>query len=210
VQAIYSQRAMAGGDYVLPLAAAEGNFRQPLDISVYVKLAPDVTTAAARPALDRALAAYPNATLMDQAQYKAQQAQQVNALLNLVYGLLALAVGIALIGIANTLALSIYERTHELGLLRAVGTTRGQLRAIVRYEALVISLFGAVEGLVLGVAFGWAAVAAMHSTGVTELVFPVTQLLVVAALAGLAGVVAAIAPSRRAARLNILRAVTTE
>jgi len=156
------------------------------------------------------LAAYPNATLMDQAQYKAQQAQQVNALLNLVYGLLALAVGIALIGIANTLALSVYERTRELGLLRAVGTTRGQLRAIVRWEALVISLFGAVEGLMLGVAFGWAVVAAMHSTGVTELVFPVTQLLVVAVLAGLAGVVAAIAPSRRAARLNILRAVTTE
>ena len=210
VQAIYSQRAMAGGDYVLPLAAAEGNFPQALDTSVYVKLAPGVTTAAARPALDRVLAAYPNATLMDQAQYKAQQEQQVNQMLNLIYGLLALAVIIALIGIANTLVLSIYERTHELGLLRAVGTTRGQLRAMIRYEALVISLFGAVEGLVLGVLFGWAIVAAMHSQGVTNLVFPVTQLLVVAVLAGLAGVVAAIAPSRRAARLNVLQAVTTE
>jgi putative ABC transport system permease protein len=73
-----------------------------------------------------------------------------------------------------------------------------------------MSLFGALEGLVLGVLFGWAVVAALHSSGVTELVFPVTQLLVVAVLAGLAGVVAAIAPSRRAARLNILRAVTTE
>jgi putative ABC transport system permease protein len=177
---------------------------------VYVKLAPGVTTAAARPALDRVLAAYPNATLMDQAQYKAQQEQQVNQMLNLIYGLLALAVIIALIGIANTLVLSIYERTRELGLLRAVGTTRGQLRAMIRYEALVMSLFGAVEGLVLGVLFGWAIVAAMHSQGVTNLVFPVTQLLVVAVLAGLAGVVAAIAPSRRAARLNVLQAVTTE
>jgi putative ABC transport system permease protein len=210
VQAIYSQRAMAGGDYVLPLAAAEGNFPQALDTSVYVKLAPGVTTAAARPALDRVLAAYPNATLMDQAQYKAQQEQQVNQMLNLIYGLLALAVIIALIGIANTLVLSIYERTRELGLLRAVGTTRGQLRAMIRYEALVMSLFGAVEGLVLGVLFGWAIVAAMHSQGVTNLVFPVMQLLVVAVLAGLAGVVAAIAPSRRAARLNVLQAVTTE
>ena len=210
VQAIYSQRAMAGGDYVLPLAAAEGNFPQALDTSVYIKLAPGVTTAAARPALDRVLAAYPNATLMDQAQYKAQQEQQVNQMLNLIYGLLALAVIIALIGIANTLVLSIYERTRELGLLRAVGTTRGQLRAMIRYEALVMSLFGAVEGLVLGVLFGWAIVAAMRSQGVTNLVFPVTQLLVVAVLAGLAGVVAAIAPSRRAARLNVLQAVTTE
>ena len=147
---------------------------------------------------------------MDQAQYKAQQAQQVNQLLNLVYGLLALAVLIALIGIANTLALSIYERTHELGLLRAVGTTRGQLRSIVRSESLVISLFGAVEGLVLGMLFGWAIVAALHSQGITQLVFPVTQLVIVAA-AGRAGRHrGAIAPGRRAARLNILRAVTTE
>ena len=127
VQVIYSVREMAG-DYVLPLAAAQANFPQALDIDVFVKLAPGVSASAAAAAIDSVLAAYPNATLMDQAQYKAQQAQQVNQLLNLVYGLLALAVVIALIGIANTLALSIYERTHELGLLRAVGTTRGQLR----------------------------------------------------------------------------------
>jgi putative ABC transport system permease protein len=100
---------------------------------------------------------------------------------------------IALIGIANTLALSIHERTHELGLLRAVGMTRGQLRASVRSKALVISSFGALEGLVLGALFGWALVDAMRSSGVT-----------------LAGLLAAIAPSRRAARLNILQAVTTE
>jgi putative ABC transport system permease protein len=134
----------------------------------------------------------------------------VNGELNLMYGLLALAVIIALIGIANTLALSIYERTRELGLLRAVGATRGQLRAMVRYESLVIALFGAIEGLVLGLVFGWAIVASMRSQGVTSLVFPVTQLVVITVIAGLAGVVAAIAPSRRAARLNVLQAVTTE
>jgi len=156
------------------------------------------------------LAAYPNATLQDQAQYKAAQTQSVNALLNLVYSLLALSVGIALIGIANTLALSIYERTRELGLLRAVGTTRGQLRSMVRAEALVISAFGALEGLVLGAIFGWAIVAAMHSQGVTRLVFPVQQLLIVTVLAALAGLLASIAPSRRAAKLNVLQAVTTE
>ncbi len=117
---------------------------------------------------------------------------------------------IALIGIANTLVLSIYERTHEFGLLRAVGTTRGQLRSIVRSESLVIAVFGAVEGVVLGMLFGWAIVAAMHNQGITRLVFPVQQLLVIAVLAGLAGIVAAIAPARRAARLNILQAVTTE
>ncbi len=209
VQVIYSARDLAG-DYILPLAAAEANFPQALDIDVFVKLAPGVTASAARGPIERVLKAYPNATLMNESQYQAQQAQQVNQLLNLVYGLLALAVIIALIGIANTLSLSVYERTRELGLLRAVGTTRGQLRSIVRWEALVISLLGAVEGLVLGMLFGWAIVTASHSSGITHLVFPVTQLLILAALAGLAGIVAAIAPSRRAARLDILRAVTTE
>jgi putative ABC transport system permease protein len=210
VQAIYRVRDIAG-DYVLPLAAAQANFPSSLDIAIFVKLAPGLTTNAARPAIDRVLAAYPNATLQDQDQYKAAQTQSVNTELNLVYGLLALSVAIALIGIANTLALSIYERTRELGLLRAVGTTRGQLRSMVRAEALVISAFGALEGLVLGVVFGWAVVAAMRPSGVTTtLVFPVPELLLVTVVAAAAGLLAAISPSRRAARLNILRAVTTE
>ena len=209
VQVIYSVRDL-GGDYVLPLAAGQANFPSALDIAIFVKLAPGVTANAARPAINRVLAAYPNATLQDQAQYKASYTQSVDTLLNLVYGLLALSVLIALIGIANTLALSIYERTRELGLLRAVGMTRGQLRSMVRAEALVISAFGALEGLVLGALFGWAIVAAMRSSGVTQLVFPVPQLLVVAVVAALAGLLAAIAPSSRAAKLNILQAVTTE
>ena len=127
---------------------------------------------------------------------------------NLMYALLALAVLIALIGIANTL--SIYERTRELGLVRAVGATRGQLRSMVRAEALVTSPFGALEGLVLGTFFGWTIVDSMGSSGVTQLAFPVPQLLIVAVAAALAGLLAAIAPSRRAAKLNILQAVTTE
>jgi putative ABC transport system permease protein len=208
VQVIYSVRALAG-DYILPLAAAEANFPQALDMDVFVKLAPGVSAAAGRTAIESVLSSYPNATLMDQTQYKAQAEQSVNTLLNMVYALLALAVIIALIGIANTLALSIYERTREFGLLRAVGTTRGQLRSIVRSEAVIISLFGAIEGLVLGTVFGCAIVAAMHSLGY-QLSIPVTQLIAVAVLAGLAGTAAAILPSRRAARLNVLQAVTTE
>jgi putative ABC transport system permease protein len=209
VQAIYSVRNIAG-DYVLPLAAAQANFPSSLDIAIFVKLAPGVTANAARPAISRVLAAYPNATLQDQDQYKASQSASVDTLLNLMYALLALSVLIALIGIANTLALSIHERIRELGLLRAVGMTRSQLRSAVRAEALVISAFGALEGLVLGVFLGWALVNAMRSSGVTQLTFPVPQLLVVAVLAALAGLLAAIAPARRAARLNVLRAITTE
>jgi putative ABC transport system permease protein len=209
VQAVYSVREVAG-DYVLPLAAATANFPQALDLAAFVRLAPGVSTAAARPAVSRVLAAYPNVTLQDQAQYKAQQEQQVNQLLNLVYGLLALALVVALIGIANTLALSVHERTRELGLLRAVGMTRRQLRASVRLEALVISLFGAAEGLVLGVLLGCAVVAGLRSQGVTTLAVPVGQLIGLAALAGVAGLLAAVVPSRRAARLDVLAAIATE
>jgi putative ABC transport system permease protein len=209
VQVIYKVRELAG-DYVLPLAAATANFPQALDLQIFVKIAPGVTASTGRHAIGRVLASYPNATLTDQAQYKEQQAQQVNQLLNLVYGLLALALIIAFIGIANTLALSNYERIRELGLLRAVGMTRGQLRSVVRLESLIISLLGAFEGLILGIAFGWAIVAALRPQGITHLVIPVSQLLVIAAVAGLAGLVAAIVPSRHAARLDVLRAVTSE
>ncbi len=209
VQAVYTARELAG-DYVLPIAAASQNFNSKLDFQVYVKLAQGVAAASGRAAIDSVLNSYPTATLMDRTEYKKQQVAQVDQMLNLVYGLLGLALIIALVGIANTLALSIHERTRELGLLRAVGMTRGQLRSTVRLESVIIALLGATEGLVAGTLFGWAIVAALKSQGISRLSVPVTQLLVVAVLAGLAGVVAAIAPSRRAARLDILRAVTTE
>jgi putative ABC transport system permease protein len=209
VQVIYTTRQLAG-DFILTQPAAEANFPQQLDSQIYVGLAPGVTAAQGRRAIESVLAAYPIAKLLDQTQYKAQQAAQVDQLLNLIYGLLALAVLIALIGIANTLALSIHERTHELGLLRAIGLTRGQLRASIRAEALIMSLFGSVEGLVLGIVLGAALVTAQHAQGLTHLSVPLPQLLMVGAIAGAAGIVAAWRPSRRAARLNILRAVTTE
>ncbi len=209
VRAIYRTREVAG-DYFLPLAAAQANFTQQLDVQDYVQLAPGVSATVGRRAIDAVLASYPTATLLDQAQYKQQQFKQIDQVLNLVYGLLALAVLIALIGIANTLALSTYERTRELGLLRAVGMTRGQLRASVRKESLIISLLGSAEGLIVGSLFGWAMVRALGSQGITELVFPVGQLLIVAALAGVAGIVAALGPGRRAARIDVLRAIAAE
>ena len=209
VQVIYATRQLAR-DFIVTQAAAEANFPQQLDSQIYVGLAPGVTSAQGRQAIEAVLAAYPTAKLLDQTQYKAQQAAQVDQLLNLIYGLLALAVVIALIGIANTLALSIHERTHELGPLRAVGLTRGQLRTSIRAEAVIISLFGSVEGLILGVVVGAALVTAQHAQGLTQLSVPLPQLLIISAVASTAGILAAWRPSRQAARLNILRAVTTE
>ena len=207
VDAIYGARTLAG-DYVLSVAAARRDFSSQLDVEVYARLAPGVSADTGRAAIEGVLAAYPNATLMDRTQYKEEQESQIDQLLGLMYGLLGLALVIALIGIANTLALSIYERTHELGLLRAVGMTRRQLRGVVRGESVVIALLGTVEGLIVGVLLGCAVVAALRSQGVTRLSIPVTQLAIVAALAALAGVVAAMGPARRAARLDVLRAIS--
>jgi len=209
VRAIYTRRELAG-DYVLPLAAAEENFTQQLDFQVYVKLAAGVNAATGRAALEQVLAGYPTAKLLDRTEYKATQTAQIDQLLNLVYGLLALALVIALVGIANTLALSIYERTRELGLLRAVGMTRRQVRTTIRYEAVIMALLGTTQGLVVGVLLGWAVVTALNSQGVTELSVPIVNLLVVTVVAALAGVIAALLPGRRAARLNVLAAIATE
>jgi putative ABC transport system permease protein len=126
------------------------------------------------------------------------------------YTLLALAILIALLGIGNTLALSIFERTRELGLMRAVGMTRRQLRATIRWESVIIALQGTVLGLLVGVFFGWALVLAMKDQGITVFSVPVLSLVIMVVLAGLAGLAAAILPSRRAAKLNILRAITSE
>jgi putative ABC transport system permease protein len=207
VQAIYGAGNLVG-DYLLPMTAAEQNFSSQLDVQVYSRLAPGVSAAAGRRAIEQVLSAYPNATLMDRTEYKNEQEAQIDQLLGLMYGLLGLALVIALIGIANTLALSIYERTHELGLLRAVGMTRRQLRGVVRGESVLIALLGTIEGLVVGILLGWVVVRALKSQGVTELSVPVTQLVIVAVLAALAGVIAAMGPAHRASRLDVLRAIS--
>jgi putative ABC transport system permease protein len=209
VSMIYDEHEPAG-DYFLGIAAYEANFATQYDSQVYVKKASGVTTAAGLAAVKAATSGYPGVSVLDQAGFKAEMAKPVNQLLALVYALLALAVLIALLGIANTLALSIYERTRELGLMRADGMTRSQLRSSIRWESVIIALQGTVLGLVIGVFFGWALVKAMNSQGITAFSVPYTTLVAVVVLAGLAGVVAAVLPGRRAAKLDVLRAVVSE
>src|SRR5205085_858379 len=139
---------------------------QEIDATVLVDLRPGVSLSQGRAAVERVADEYGGPDVKDRQQYVDDVTQGVTMLLGLVYVLLALAIVIALMGIANTLALSIHERTRELGLLRAVGQTRGQLRSMVRWEAVILSSFGAVGGLGVGVFLGWALVrAAPESQG---------------------------------------------
>ena len=198
--------------YFLGTPGYDANFAAPhYDSQVFVKKAPSVTTAAALAAVKNLSAQYAvGATVQDQAAYKAEQTKPINQILALIYTLLALAIVIALLGIGNTLALSIFERTRELGVMRAVGMTRRQLRGTIRWESVIIALQGTLLGLLVGVFFGWALVRAQKSQGITTFSVPYLTLLIMIVLAGLAGVAAAILPSRRAAKLNVLRAIVTE
>jgi putative ABC transport system permease protein len=207
VAMIYGEDQPLTTPYLLSMEAYEANFLDRYDAQVYVKKTAGVTTAAALAAVEKVAAEYPGIKVLDQDGFKAQQAQQVDTVLGLVYALLTLAIIIALLGIGNTLALSIFERTRELGLLRAVGMTRAQLRRTIRWESVIIALQGTVLGLVIGVFFGWALVTALADQGIDQFTIPVVSLVVVAVIAALAGVVAAIAPSRRASKLNILQAI---
>ena len=154
--------------------------------------------------------AYPNVQVQTRAQFEASQSAQVNQLLGLVYALLALAVLIALIGIVNTLMLSVFERTHEIGLLRAVGMRRRQIRAMIRSESVILAVFGAVIGIIVGTGLGIALVSALHSQGITDTVVPVSSLVVFLILAALLGLLAASWPARRAARLDVLAAIAAQ
>jgi putative ABC transport system permease protein len=196
------------GDHIIGMAAHEANVADRFDAKVAIELADGVDPERGRAAVAAVADEYPQGTVQDSSEYKEAQAAQIDVLLNLVYALLGLAVLIALLGIANTLALSIFERTRELGLLRAIGMTRSQLRATVRYEAVVISLLGTVLGLAIGVGFGWAIVRALDGEGITTFALPAGQLGVMVVVAALAGVAAAVLPARRAARLDVLGAIS--
>jgi putative ABC transport system permease protein len=211
VRTIYGNGNKEGfADYTLSIATVSEHYTAQLDQYVFVKLASGVSPAEGRKAIDGVLKAYPNAELQDQTEFKDAQAAQINQLLGLIYVMLLLAVVIALIGIANTLALSIYERTRELGLLRAVGMSRRQLRSSIRWESVIIALLGTIVGLVIGVFFGWAVIEALKDEGFTKFAAPFGQLILVVIVGGFAGVLAAVFPARRAAKLDVLRAVTIE
>ncbi|MER6418009.1 FtsX-like permease family protein [Streptomyces sp. NPDC001137] len=211
VRAVYGQSELAG-DYVITRAAWAPHRTQDSDTLVAVSFKDGVNTDAGKAAVQKVADRYGNPEVQTRSEYARSSAGGIDMMLTLVYALLALAVLIALLGIANTLTLAIHERTRELGLLRAVGQTRPQLRAMVRWESVLVAAFGTVGGLGLGAFLGWVLVKASDGASDSAFAFaiPPAQLAIVALVGLSAGALAGLRPARRAARLDVLRAIATE
>lgn len=213
VAAIYRRADFTGGlpiSFVVPRAVYLRGFgTDEQDTLVYVAARgdPDPVLAAIRRDLRTD---FPNLQVLSRDQYRSEQERAIDRFLAVTVALLLLAEIIAVLGIVNTLALSVFERTRELGLLRAVGMTRAQARAMIRGEAVVIAALGAVVGIAVGVVWGFVFTTALRSQGITTLSIPLVQLAVFLVVAVLAGVVAAWFPARRAARLDVLAAIAAE
>ncbi|WP_336208320.1 ABC transporter permease [Nonomuraea sp. LPB2021202275-12-8] len=198
---------ISGGESALPsLTMAERQFDEAFggsgDSRVLLNIGDGVPPERARAVVDAATAGYPTVQVQSSTEVRGQFDETLDMVLMIITGLLGLAILISLLGIANTLSLSVHERTRESALLRALGLTRPQLRRMLSVEALVLGLIGALVGVVLGVSFGWAAVQAMLDGAVFSA--SAAQIGLFVLLSGLAGVLAAIAPSRRAARASIV------
>ncbi|MCX5200742.1 ABC transporter permease [Streptomyces sp. NBC_00237] len=183
--------------------------RMPQDMMLFAKAA-EGQADTAYASMKAAVAQYPQYKVLNSTDYKKDLKAQIDQLLNIVYGLLGLAIVVAVLGVVNTLALSVVERTREIGLMRAIGLSRRQMRRMIRLESVVIALFGALLGLGLGLAWGTAAQKLMALEGITILEIPWSTIGVVFVASALVGLLAALVPAFRAARLNILTAIATD
>ncbi len=202
------QATFSGWAVALDTMAAAGV--PAVDTFLYVPLDADADIDTVRAQLDEIENQYPTVQIQDQTEFKESITGQINQLLNLVYALLGLSVIIAIFGVVNTLALSIIERTREIGMLRAVGMQRSQVRAMIRWESIVISFFGAFTGVALGLILGVSLQQMLVDDGITELAIPWALIVVVLVATGIVGVLAAVWPARRAANLDVLMAIRTE
>jgi putative ABC transport system permease protein len=211
VRGIAEDNARLLGNITISLGLARAAFGQRDDALDFVAYAPGYGDAQVQPAVDRMLAAFfPQARSRTASQFKQDQANQIDTLLALIYVLLALSVIVSLFGIVNTLILSIYERTRELGMLRAIGTSRRQIRQMIRYESIITALIGGVFGLVIGVVGAILVTTfALSGSGYVQSI-PVGTLAILLVVAALAGLLAAQLPARRAARLDVLGALASE
>jgi putative ABC transport system permease protein len=210
VVALFPSNPAVPGDYVVTPDTLERGGLAPLDAMVMVTKEKGASTDTVRDEIEKVVKDLPTVTVKDPEGFAAEQKEQVNQFLYLIYGLLGLSVIIAILGVINTLSLSVIERTREIGLLRAVGVTRRQLRTMIRLESVVVAVLGGVLGIVLGVLFGASMVSALKGDGLTDLAIPWPLLAIFLLLAAVAGVLAAALPARRAARQDVLKAIGAE
>ncbi|USQ78083.1 ABC transporter permease [Ornithinimicrobium cryptoxanthini] len=201
---------LIGSAHWVSLEDFAANVTSTLDGSVLVSAAPGADLVATEQLIGQRLADHPNVVVNDPAELVASNQASVDQLLGVVTALLLLAVVIAVLGIVNTLVLSVLERTRELGLMRAVGATRRQVRAIVRRESVLMAMLGAVTGIALGTLVGVAISRSLGDEGITQVSVPVAQLAGYLLVAAAVGIIAAIAPARRASKVDVLRAVVQE
>jgi len=204
-----STQALPGNYVVTPDTLQKGGLT-PLDAMVMVTKDPGASTPAVRDGIEKVVKDLPTVTVKDPQGFAAEQKQQTNQFIYFLDGLLGLAVIIAILGVVNTLGLSVIERTREVGLLRAVGVDRRQVRTMIRIESVVVAVLGGVLGTLMGVVFGTTVVVALKDQGLTDLAVPWGWLGGFLLLAAAAGVLAAVVPARRAARLDVLKAIGTE
>ncbi|MDX3748095.1 ABC transporter permease [Streptomyces sp. AK08-02] len=198
-----------GGIY-FGIAVAERYVPGGQESALYVNASSGTSADKLRPALERTLDPYPQIKVRDQADYKELIRNQIAVLLYLVYALLGLAIVIAVLGVVNTLALSVVERTREIGLLRAIGLSRRQLRRMIRLESVVIAVFGAVLGLGLGLVWGVCIHRVLALQGMEALAIPWGTIVLVVVGSAVVGIVAALLPALRASRMNVLAAIAHE
>ncbi len=210
VAGTYKTKAGLLGAVVVTPAVMARDFSQRQDTIDFVKIASGTSAGEVQQRLENLLERdFPTAEALDQSELKENQEKQVNLLLNLIYALLVMAIVISLFGIANTLALSIHERTRELGMLRAIGMSRRQVRSMIRYEAVITALIGALLGMILGIVFAALIAQPLKDEGFV-LSYPLGSLAILMVLAAVAGVIAAIVPARRASRLDVLESLQYE
>jgi putative ABC transport system permease protein len=207
--AIYTKNTLVG-DYVVDESTFNQAYPHTNDFLVMLRLSDVSGLRAVQTAVKQLIAtSYPGLKVQDRAEYVADNKARVAQFTNLITALLVLAIVIALIGVLITMLLSVSERIRELGLLRAVGMSRRQTRAMVRWEAAIVSVFGAVLGLPVGIFLGLSLVKAMRRLGVSESVVPIQPLVILTLVIALLGVLASVYPARRAARLNVIAAVSS-
>ncbi len=198
-----------GGSYVVSRALFEGTLNNLFDANIYIRLADGANSEQVQTALTTATTDKGLGTLQSRDEFIDAESGQINQILGLIYGLLGLSIIIAIVGIVITLLLSVFERRREIGLLRAIGMTRSQVRTTVRWESVITSMFGAIVGVVLGVVMGFVLILILADSGASAFSLPIAGTIWILVLSFIVGVLAAVYPARRATKVDIMQSIAT-